>query len=72
MLLPFFQHLQLGRCVLELLVRHQLPDQFPARILPVVLLFRLHLLVHRQQLPALDVHQRGRHHQKFTRHLQVK
>ena len=64
--------LQRRRRVLELLVLDELADQFPARIFAFVLLLGLHLLLHRQQLAALDVHERGGHHQKFARHFEVK
>ena len=50
---------------------HQLANQFPARVIALLFSFHLSLLVHRQEFPALDVHERGSHHEEFARDLQV-
>jgi hypothetical protein len=62
---------ELRRRIFEFLVLDQLPDQLPARVLPVVLVLGLRLLVHRQQLAALDIHERGGHDQELAGHLEV-
>src|SRR5262252_9018629 len=43
--LPRFQHREPGGGILEFLVLNELSNQFPTRILTVVVAFRLHLLV---------------------------
>ena len=66
------QRFQIVGGVLEFLVLHQLANQFPARILVIVIVIPLHLLLHRQQFLTLDIHQRAGHHQKLAGNLDVK
>ena len=66
-----FEDLQARGGVLELFVFDKLPDQFPARVFAFLLALDLHLLVHRQQFAALDVHERRGHHEKFAGDLQI-
>ena len=65
------QCLQLVGGVLKFFVLHQFADEFPARILTFLLLLGLHLLLHGQQLLALDVHERAGHHEEFAGDLNV-
>ena len=71
-LLRVLQRFQLVGGVLEFLVLHQLADQFPAGILAFLLFLRLHLLFHRQEFLALDVHERAGHHEEFAGDLDIK
>ena len=69
--LPFLQHLQLRGGVLEFFVFHELANQLEARILAFVLGLDDDLLLHGQQLAALDIHERGGHHEKFASYFEV-
>src|SRR6185436_12867240 len=69
--LPQFQSLKLAGGVFELLVLHQLADQFPARIFAFLLTFEFRALLDRKQFTALDEHERRRHDEEFAGDLQV-
>ena len=50
--LPRLHGLQLRGGILEFFIFHQLADQFPARVFPLLFPLRLHLLFQRQQFPG--------------------
>ena len=68
--LPGQALLKLEGGVLVLLVLDQLPDQLPARIVLVGLVFRRTLVV-RQNDAALDVDQRGGDHEVLAGHFEI-
>ena len=49
----------------------ELADEFPARVFALVLALHGHLLIHGQQLAALDVHERRGHDEKLAGEVEV-
>src|SRR5690606_20007911 len=62
---------QILRRRLVLLVLEQPADEFGPRIPPLLLRLLRRYLLARKEHPALDVSERGRHHQKLARHVEV-
>jgi hypothetical protein len=69
-LLLDLEGLELAGCILEFAVLDQLADQIPARV-GFFLGFGLGLLVHRQQLAALDEHEGGGHDEELAGHIEI-
>ena len=63
---------QSGGDILKFLVLNKLANQLPAGIALVLVFLVSHLLIDRQQLLALDVHERRGHDEKLTGDLQIK
>ena len=64
-------NLQLRSGVFEFFVFDELADEFPARIFAFLLVFDLHLLIDGQKFAALDVHERGGHHEEFAGDVEI-
>ena len=60
----------IGR-ILEFAILDQLPNEIPPGIVVLILIFNDDLLVDWEQFLALDVHERGGHHDKLARQVQV-
>ena len=63
--------LQVRGRVLEFFILDELADEFPAWVLGLIVALGLRLLVHRQQFPALDVHECRGHHEELAGDLEV-